>query len=449
MVESVVMDRVTRHPGSAPPWRRSPLGAGLLALSIALLGGLASAPGPTALAAGDTKAKGEVASELAAYALACAKAGAKTEATRAHAEAKALDAAAPGLAEAQAAIDAVTEDAADAEAAVTEQKKALGPKIAKAYDKLAAALIDPKNGGPSTRALVAALAWEASKPRVAKAVKGMDEAAKANHPDLVARLLAGLERADPETAKTGKFDRAFLDLATSGLGMLGSPGSTLVAFVSLPRDWQKGKTYPVLVGVDGAGSGFQGYANGSKGARGSRSAILVSPCTLSNTNTLELVKYPWYDQFLLNEFDKKRMEFDGPGVDGVLKVLHDRFGGEEKVFVTGFSGGGNWCYWKLFTDPSHVRGACPACANFGNYAGATAQTVADGGPPVQLMTGANDPNKDAVGGAAPGIEGQTDAAQKKLEELGFKKVTRVSLRAGHDPLHAEVWKFFDQVMGAK
>ena len=410
---------------------------------------LGSLPATTAAPAGDAKAKAEVATEVAGYALACAKAGAKTEAARTLEEAKALDPAAAGVKEAQAALDAVAEDATGAADAVTAQKKALGPKVAKAYDKLSAALADPKDGGPSTRALVTALAWEPSKPRVAKATKSMDEAAKANHPDDVARLLAGLERADPETAKAGKFDRAFVELATKDLGMLGSPGSALLAYVALPHDWQKGKTYPVVVGVDGAGSNFLGYAKSSKGARGSRSVILVSPCTLANTNALEPAKYPWYDKAILDEYGSKRMEFDGPGVDGVLKVLHERFGAEEKVFVTGFSGGGNWCYWKLFTDPTHVRGACPACANFSNYGITTAPAVEDGGPPVQLMTGANDGYKDAVNGVAPGIEGQTDAAQKKLEELGYKKVTRIQVKAGHDPLHAEVWKFVDAVLGAK
>ena len=41
------------------------------------------------------------------------------------------------------------------------------------------------------------------------------------------------------------------------------------------------------------------------------------------------------------------------------------------------------------------------------------------------------------------------AAQEKLKELGYTKVTRVQLQAGHSPLQAEVWKFVDEVLGAK
>ncbi len=56
------------------------------------------------------------------------------------------------------------------------------------------------------------------------------------------------------------------------------------------------------------------------------------------------------------------MDFDGPGMDKILEIVTKRFGGDEKVFLTGFSGGGKYCYWKLFMDPAHVRGAAPTCA---------------------------------------------------------------------------------------
>ena len=46
---------------------------------------------------------------------------------------------------------------------------------------------------------------------------------------------------------------------------------------------------------------------------------------------------------------------------------------------TGFSGGGNWCYWKLFMDPAHVRGAAPACANFSGYGISTPPGAGEGG----------------------------------------------------------------------
>jgi len=421
-----------------------------LAFGAALVVALPGARQVEAKEGGDAKAKAEVASELAAFAKACADAGAKAEAEKALAQAKAVDAAAPGVKEAQEATDGVPEEKEGAAEAVAAARKVAGPKVAKAYDQLAGAYGDPKDARRATAALVGALRWEASKPRIGKAQKGMVAALGGNRHEDAARLHAGICGADPETAAAGKFDGPLIDAAQKELVLIGSPTHDLLAYLSLPKGWQKGKTYPIVVGVDGAGSGFLGYGGGCRSARGSRAGIVLAPITLSNTNALDPAKYPMYGKAILDAFDGRRMEFDGPGIDAILAILSKRFGADEKIFVTGFSGGGNWCYWKLFMDPAHVRGAAPACANFSGYGISTPPGAGEGGGPlVHLMTGAQDPHKDDVFGAKPGIEGQTDAAEAKLKELGYTKVTRAQLQAGHSPLHAEVWKFVDGVTGAK
>ncbi len=422
------------------------------ALTAALAAALPISRAVEAKEGGDAKAKAEVASQLAAFAKACADAGAKAEAEKAVARAKSLDAAAPGVKEAQDAVDAVPEEKEGAAEAVSAARKVAGPKVAKGYDQLAGAYGDPKDARRATAALVTALTWEPSKPRIGKAQKGMVAALGGNRPEDAARLHAGLCAADPETAAAGKFDGPLIEAAQKELVLIGSPTHDLLAYLSLPKGWQKGKTYPIVVGVDGAGSNFLGYGGGCRSARGSRAAIVLAPITLSNTNTLDPVKYPMYGKAVLDAFDGKRMEFDGPGVDAILAILSKRFGADEKVFVTGFSGGGNWCYWKLFMDPAHVRGAAPACANFAapGYGVSNPPGAGEGGgPTVKLMTGAQDEHRDHVFGVKPGIEGQTDAAESRLKELGYTKVSRVQLQAGHSPLHAEVWKFVDEVTGAK
>lgn len=421
--------------------RRRALRVGALVAVLAVVGVLPAGAAPDA----ESKAKTEVAAELAAYAAWCAQNGAKTAGAAAVEEAKALDEQAPGVADADAALAALGEDAADAAAKVTAQRKLAGPKVAKAYDHLVAAVAADKTPARSEAWLLASLGWEASKPRLGRAQKALDEATKANRKGSVARLLAGMRKADPDGAS--KYDRVEVELATKGLHLLASADHPLLAWISLPHDWARGKKYPVLVGVEGAGSGFEGYARASAAARGSRAAIVVTPCGFTNTNALEPAKYAFYDADVLKAYDSRRMDFDGPGMEKILEIVRTRFGGDEKVFLTGFSGGGNYCYWKLLTDPDHVRGAAPACANYSGYGLTTTPTPQDGGPPVHLMTGANDPHKDHVFGNPPGIEGQTDAVESKLKELGWTHVTRVQLQAGHDPLHAEVWKFVDRVLG--
>jgi hypothetical protein len=426
------------------PLHRPSAAAGIVLLLI----------GATALAAPKEKDAGaegrlrtEVAVEVAAYARACAEKGAKTKGVEALAEAKALDPAAKGVADAEAALAALGEDAAGASEAADALRKATGPRIAKAWDRLAALDLDDRAAVRAARYLTGGYAWEPTKGRLARADKALDEAAKAK-PITGALLLQRLRALNP--AGASHYDKHEVELGTKDALLLGHPDHPLLAWVSLPRGWQKGKSYPVLVGVEGAGSNFAGYFRQSVGARGARAAVVVTPCGLSNTNDLKPETYPYYDPAVLTEWSGNRMGFDGPGMEKVLEIVRTRLGGEERVFLTGFSGGGNYCYYKLLMDPAHVRGAAPACANYSGVGITEPPAVgADGGPPVLLMTGANDPHRDHVFGTPPGIEGQTDRAQERLKELGFAKVRRVQLKVGHAALHAEVWAFVDEVLAGK
>jgi hypothetical protein len=287
-------------------------------------------------AAAEAKLKPEAAKLVLEYAAWCSSNGAKKAGAASLEEAASLDPQAPKLAETKGALEALADDAADADA-VAKQRKAAGPKIASAYDKLAALDHDAKDDGRFEDYLFKALAWEPSAARIAKVRRAVDDAA--GRPDQAGRLLVKLKRADADGAAAGRYDKLETDMALKDVVLLGSESHALVGYVSLPRDWAKGKTYPVVVGVEGAGCNFLGYCRGLMNARGSRSAIVVAPVTLSNTNpqTRTLATYPCYTQAILDEWGPKALGFDGPGVDALLAVVTKRFGGEEKVFLTGFS----------------------------------------------------------------------------------------------------------------
>jgi hypothetical protein len=403
--------------------------------------------------AAEAKLKPEAAKAVAEYAAWCGAHGAKKEGMTALDAATALDPQTPKLAETKAALDALTEDAADAADAVAKQKKVVGPKIAAAFDRLAAIEHEPKDAGRFDAYVLDALAWDPSPARLAKTKKAVDDAVSGNHFDEAGRLLVGVKRVDVEGVAAGKYEKTEVELATKDVLLLGSDEHPLVGYVSLPKDWTKGKSYPVLVGVEGAGCNFLGYCRSFVNARASRPVIVVAPITLSNTNAdkLNLATYPCYTKSIIETWGgAKALQFDGPGVDALVAVVRKRFGGEEKAFYTGFSGGGMYTYFKLFQDPAHVRGAAPACGNFGGGGLEGAPGVTDGGPPVHLFTGEKDPNRDAVAGKAPGITGQTDLAQQNLEKLGYKNVVRTDVKgAGHNAFPELVWKFVDQVLGTK
>jgi len=226
-----------------------------------------------------------------------------------------------------------------------------------------------------------------------------------------------------------------------------APGHPMVGFLSLPRGWSPRRSYPVLVSVEGAGCNFAGNHRRFATARGSRKYIVLTPVSLSNTNALQPKKYPHYGAKLLSEHDRNRIAFDLAGLNALLAFAKEHLGADEKIGITGFSGGGNLCYGFLARHPDRVRFAAPACANFSGQGYRDAEPVEDGGPPVHIMTGENDPHREFTHGNenSPGIEPQTDRAVEALKRLGFTKVKRTMLPGkGHATLAAEVWAFTDE-----
>jgi len=260
-------------------------------------------------------------------------------------------------------------------------------------------------------------------------------------------LLTRLRAADPE----GDYDDLEVDLAKKDVVLVSGKDHPMVGFLSLPSKWRPGGSYPVLVAVEGAGCNFLGAARGFSKGRGGRDWIVLAPCSLSNTNELVPEKYPFYTEEQRAEGNRNRIEWDLAGLDALLAVVKERFGGEEKIGITGFSGGGNLCYGFLFRHPDRVRFAVPACANFAGQGLREAEPVEGGGPPVRVLTGANDPHRDYTFGNKdmPGIEPQTDAAMAAFEKFGFTNVTRTMLPGvGHSSCGKQVWDFADAFGGS-
>lgn len=216
-------------------------------------------------------------------------------------------------------------------------------------------------------------------------------------------------------------------------------------YLSLPKNWEPGKSYPILVAVEGAGCAFFNICNGYANARGDRGLIIVAPITFSNTNGLNASKYP-YPQELLDEADRTgRMKFDEPGLLAVLEDVRKEYGGEEKFFITGFSGGGNLCWRMTFGHPEMLRGSAPACANFYDP-GPISSAPERESLPIKAFQG----DKDGFLNKPPNLAAQWDMAKRLLDEKGFKNVSYVMLPGvGHAACTKEVIGFIDEVLGAK
>jgi len=386
----------------------------------------------------ETKLRARAAKVWSDYVLFCKSRSLKSDAVEACARAKALDPKYDGNGAIRTQLDALEQAPADSAAAAARRIKT-GKDVAKAFDKLARLKTERAD-----HYRFEAVRLDPSKSRVGRIVKEI----KKGKPEQAGALLARLRAAHPE----GDYTALVAGLAQRDVAIIQGKDHTMVGWIALPKGWKKGRKYPVLVTVDGAGSNFLGAARGVARARGKRPWIVLAPCTFANTNALTPRKYPWYDRALVERMDKDRsgrFEFDTQGLLALIETIKEQFGGKERFAITGFSGGGFLTYGITLLHPERVRFAVPACANFAGAGAADAEAPKDGGPPIHIYTGEKDPHRTWTHGkvdGVPGIEPQTDHAMKVLTDKGFTNVKRAMLPGvKHSSLHAKVWETADEL----
>jgi dienelactone hydrolase len=259
------------------------------------------------------------------------------------------------------------------------------------------------------------------------------------HQDAESKLAKGY----PERAKVMRQCEA--ELASVNPLLRQARTHTMQYYLSLPDGWTADKTWPILVAVDGAGSNFAGM-NRSYGGKGNATYIVITPCSFSNTNSLagQEKKYP-YPKEVLEEWADNRMAFDEPGVLAALADVREDFNGEEKFFVTGFSGGGNITWHFIFTHPEMLAGAAPASANFSGLRAEVSSSDAKATVPIKVLQGEDDKFRPAD--SISPLDKQWEGAKALLEEHGYKNWTyELVPKTGHSPCKAQVLEFFGTLL---
>ena len=336
--------------------------------------------------------------------------------------------------------------------AVAERESETSKRVAEHLEKLAALDVPPADEARFEAYLFDAIALGGStKKRIELFRKLADKAVEKGRFERAGRLFVRVRDVDPEGYETGRYARLEIESAKRDVVLIRSKDHPMFAYVSLPKEWNDKKSWPILVAVEGAGCNFQGACRGFRAAAAATPFIVLTPVGLTNTNALDPALYPLYPKSLLEEWNAKRFEFDAPGLDAVLKEVRERYRGEEKISMTGFSGGGLLTYWLLLRRPEMFAAAAPACANFQNDLRGTVTEVPGGGPPILLLVGEKDPHREKVHGKfSPGIDGQTDLAEAALKERGFTRLERRLLPGlGHDACAAAGVAFFEKVRTGK
>jgi len=199
-------------------------------------------------------------------------------------------------------------------------------------------------------------------------------------------------------------------------------------YISLPRGYSRRakRRWPVLITIDGSGSGFKGRAFSYTKARSNLPLIVVAPCTFSNTNSWK--KYTkWYDKKTVEEATKNPLAWDEKALLALIEHLKKHYNTQNQVYITGFSGGGIPCYMMIFKHPDLLAGASPTCANFyQNYTRMKGRfKPEDLNFPIHIITGGKDPHAKKIqrrGANIPGIDAQTEEALRQLRLLGYPNI---------------------------
>ncbi|MCA8916124.1 MAG: hypothetical protein KDB90_11990 [Planctomycetes bacterium] len=217
---------------------------------------------------------------------------------------------------------------------------------------------------------------------------------------------------------------------------------TMKYYLSLPRGWTADKKWPVYVAVEGAGSNFLGACNGGRG-KDNDTFIVVTPCGFTNTNELNegmRKKYPYPDD-LITEADKDRMGFDDAGLCAVIKDLQELYNAQEKVCITGFSGGGILTWHMVFAHPDMLVAAVPACGNFAGARAVSDDAEAKKALIIHAYQGDKDEYKESM------LDAQWEAAKKLAEDNGYEHVTRDIVPGGHMGCHSYAREVFRKALG--
>lgn len=216
-------------------------------------------------------------------------------------------------------------------------------------------------------------------------------------------------------------------------------------YLSLPKAWSKGKSWPVVVVIESANRQFKVAAEAFEKARGDMPFILVTPLVTTNGGPRyrEAGEYHYSDA-VWNEIEHgDRCAYDFDGIAAAVADVRRRYGGEARYFVTGFEAGGHTLWAMIFRHPEAMRGAAPVATN---YAGRCLDDAAFSSSPTRVDLAV----RVFGGGSAEArwkegtpLYSQTVNAKELAKMHGYRNVSDAVIPGkGHEPLADEVLSYF-------
>jgi dienelactone hydrolase len=210
-------------------------------------------------------------------------------------------------------------------------------------------------------------------------------------------------------------------------------------YLSLPKGWSAGKSWPVVVAIESANRDFQANANAFARARGNRPFIIVAPLVVTGGGAgfREVPSYHYTDA-TWKEIDRAgAFAFDEAGITAVIADVHRLYGGDERYYLTGWEAGGHTVWAMLFRHPDQVRAAAPVTPNYlGRWMtdGSFSSSPARAQVPVRVFQSTHVPSQ--------AMARQAETAIDTARAHGFATVSLVSVDKPHGPLAEEVLDWF-------
>jgi len=214
-------------------------------------------------------------------------------------------------------------------------------------------------------------------------------------------------------------------------------------FISLPSGWSRDKKWPVVITIEGSNKDFEGMARDFAEARRSRPFIIVTPLVLTNggSDLKSLPNYHYSDTTWDRIAREGKCKFDFDGLAAIIADVKNKYGGEDRVFITGHSGGAQLTWAIVFQHPEALAGAAPTCGNYtgrcmteGNFSNAQGRSEL----PIKGFEGDQDH-------ARPGLESQFRTAAALAKEHGYLNISLVTVHGGHEPFPDVVLSYFESL----
>ena len=217
-------------------------------------------------------------------------------------------------------------------------------------------------------------------------------------------------------------------------------------FLSLPQGWTRDRRWPVAMVITDADREFENTARAFAAARGAAPFIVVVPLVLSGGGPARqhMPDFDYAPAVWAFADSVGNCRFDADGITAVLRDVQERFGADERMFITGWEAGGHVVLAQLAEHPERIRAVVAVTPNYqGRCVTAPRRAPQASTIPIRVFHGSEDPSW------APGqpLYAQWFRIDSMTRALGLTNVADTLIAGrGHGALPADVLRFFARLL---